>query len=626
MAVNGLTFDGFDSTLGAIRYRGPFGQQYALETSDISDRYTFAHGDRIRIAKGGPVNAPCGKPLIVVGVNGDSLWVHDEASGVALALRGAKNFAELNEKYAPELVTDSASSGRKFVTQFINPLGVRCGLFTDPDEIFSRFGVRPNEAYCILNPAKQDIIVAGVLFNCLWVTSSATPREAFPLVGATSESALINLYRLCERDKAGGLSPRMPVTPRTASRTAFKVDLANQTAECAASFGNKIQVSIARSALEKFNVQHGQRFMATKGEFAGKMCTIVGAFNGAVFVHFDDERKVTCVRNATNDQELFSLLGLKAPMGGATVASPPKVPETSPQRSRDLSPRSESKTPRGNFWIVNGRAPIDVSDAACSAFGFRHGDAVKCGNGPEKGQLFFVAGVHQGLLWVVPDGKMRAIPLRHCFTQEDVKKVWSFSKVGGKNLDHLMSIDNEPPSTPVPGSPRRSGNFPITPRGNEGTNLDRSVQETPVPLRAPFTTPMHYAASSSPPPATSSSGLPKVPMLNLSAAPLQQLERGIPVTAAVPSQESSSNIDVGAMPITRHFLKAFALFRMGVESNEKQPLAFQTYYTTDTHARLFEALNAMQVYLNRCSQQRLQVTNHVDEILRSLRTDRQLYA
>ena len=615
-----MIFDGYDVPTRTVRFRGLFGQTYTMQTQGIADAFTVTHGDRIVVKRPGPAAADPTHSLIVAGVLSDELWVFDENDNSVFPLKGAKNYSDLLDLYSPELST-SPDVQKRFNAQNTNPLGMRVSLLSDASEVSEKFGVRPGEAMVIyVHSETADVIVVGAMFGCLWVAKIQSPRDAFPLENATTESSFLTLYRVYDIGGTGLSSPRQPTTPRiVSSMLPYRVDEKKpKSAECIIPFGKTV-VEFGSEAMSKFGLRHGDRRTATKGEFSGKICTVVGVGNGTLHVHFDGDSKVTLLRNAANANELAEKHGLTI-VGVATV-TPQKQVVTEPALPDRSSAARSSPAKTRNFWIAGGRVKIDISESSCAAFGFRHGDSLRCGKGPEAGRVFHVAGTMQGLLWVIPEGKERAIPLRHCLSSKDVEDTWRFTRIGNRSMDLFTLRESEPPATPI-NSPRRSGNFPLTPR--QGSNELRSSIDhaSPVPIpRAPV--------------ANSTSTLPQrecVPLLNLSSAAVVQARNDTigktdtrldtsPRVDTVPLLHSlvdDVKLEVGSMPGTRFFMKAFANFHTGATD----PLAFRTFYATKTHVRLTIALEKMKVFVNHHP---ANVGFNVDSICNALKAEPHLY-
>lgn len=589
--TGGLTFAGFDVATKSALYTGVFRHQYSINTATVGDTFTFCHGDRIMLSRPGPSVAPTGRPLIVVGSSDDQLWVHDEADGVAIALRGASNFSDLLDKYGPEIQTDSATMSRRYTTQYTSPLGLRCSLLVDPDVIFSTFGVRPGDVIYLTQPQAQEVVVTGLLFNCLWVANAESPKEAYPLVGATNEATLLSLYRVYDAAASNGregnqpTTPRQPVTPRSTKGPPYVVDAAARKVECQCAFGNKIVVSFADDVMRPLHQTHGARMMITKGEFGGKLCTILGVNSGSLYVYIEGEKKCTCLRAATTRDELIEKYGLgAAPHSSKAESARPIVPVlglNTEQRSysRGASPPSASRSiaasppavtgpqsPRGNFWLSGGgRIDIDVSDAGCKTYGFRHGDVVRCQKGADAGQRFTIAGVRNGVLHAIPEGKQRVTPLRHCFNAKDIATMFDFALEGRQSMQAFMNLNEEPPCTP---------RGILTPRGSEDSR--------------PKAAPVVEAR--------------KIPTLQLgSAIRLSQEPIAEPLAApARPSLEQPPPAEPRAAPGTatfsRYFLKAYALHRLGYSTEAAAPTnAFASFYLQggSASARMNEAVAAL---------------------------------
>lgn len=642
---NGPTFAGFDATRfpGSIVYHGPCGRTYVFDAALAATQFKLCHGDLV-VCRKGPLQ---GQPLVVLGVSEGLLWLHSTTAGVAVALRGCASFGDIADRCDLQKAPMPAGS-----ETFEGPLGHWYVLATAPAAVAQAFGVAPGERYFVVSE-RANCTVVGAALGVVWVArdadtaaagvvaaaAGASRRVVTPLVGATSASSLRALHGL-----AAPLDPHAPIpktvlpapvsaagaaaslaAAATAAPLPFAFDARSQTARCVGPFGAVFDVSTAKAALAPFNVAVGQRLKATRGPTEGAVSTVVGVHSGALWVHTDGERHVSCCRFCAKAADL---LGKAAPRfafvpatgaaaGAASPLFPAKCLADAPRLTgAALAPASPVKPPAARAasaapstagakasgapfvcWSVFGRVVVDASPAACGAFGFAHGEAILAQAGPDCGRTFVVAGVRGGVLWVAEEGAGETVrPLRHCADQRAATVRFGFAVTGRRDTAFLsqqprprpqplapVAAANGASSATAPGSPwspghRPSGDSPsaVTPR------------EAPPPPNTPATA---FRFASTPPGSPAATSTPQK-----SASPATNGVFSPPAaTTAATADAPAGSAARGPAPVlagtARPYLKAVALHQTGAQSSAEDPLRFHSFFMTNTAHRLSHALS-----------------------------------
>jgi hypothetical protein len=622
-----LTFDGVDAQAGTFRYRGGLGAEYIVHADSASTVFKFTHGTRIRFRRG--PHATRG-PVVVIGTTGTdgvSLLVHDESTGHGLIIANCPTYADLTDKHDPELVP--AASAVPHNVEATGALGFRYAFNTDPTMLETKYGLFAG-ARVYFSSLESSAAVVGEFLNVLWVTHERNSR-AVPLIGGSSESALLHLHGMRDEDvKTGATSPRTPRTPgRNRAAPAFVLDAARNVAMCQGAFGARIEVATDAASLKPFGVQHGQRLLATKGMDEGKAFTIVGVKSGSLYVHVEGDRRVSVCRNCSNAADLDTLYGfgivtrIAHTNGAASQSSKPaqqapsRANSVSPKKDESLSPRQAPGAEPRPCWTAHGRVLFDISAKACSQFGYTHGQMVQATKGGDRGTIFYVYGVRNGNLWVIPQGSSRATALRHCMNKLEVDQAYGFHVIGKMDLTPFYQLTEEPGKTPL-SSPRRlttaadfsqSAATPLqlpTALNTRGLTNFESADELhqPQPPRNAADT-----ADSAPRPV-----VPKIALGSLAQARPPQHPAGPVYTIApdttpstIPPAEVGTSASLrahastdpdapfvpGQMPATRYYLKAYAHLKLGHGSVDYDPLAFHGFYASDPHKRIAAAMASL---------------------------------
>jgi hypothetical protein len=235
------------------------------------------------------------------------------------------------------------------------------------------------------------------------------------------------------------------------------------------------------------------------------------------------------------------------------------------------------------MWTLFGRQEFDISAAALEPFGFQHGQSIKACRGADKDLVFHVVGVSSGTLWVVQEGKPRAVALRHCTNKETIQERYGFILVGKKDLSALAALKNEPSPTPIH-SPRTLASALASPR--DGSSSPRQALDSAREVAGNAVGKLTFASP--------------VPSLNFgalkgntgagpsSSSALDPSPRELGVSA--PSSSGAGN------SCHRNYLKAVALLKTGASSSAEDPLRFHKYYLTNTAQRLNHAMTRINVF------------------------------
>jgi hypothetical protein len=565
--VNGPVLQRVDTDQSSFVFRGPFGTDYAISTSTAG--FSVEHGQFLR-------HKYSGRVCFVIGTFRSSLWVQFTDEGHAVSLKGADI-----PDFIPATVDGQEAPGPLLLPYIFSTKNLEVD-----------FEVKPQKLYH-LRLLGEDVVIVGQLLGVLWVRKQSQSSVATPLVRCTSAELLRSLYGLCEIVPGSDVpvpSPRVSSTPR--SIPAFKLSEDRHKAACYGPFGARFDANATAAAMKPFGVTHGQRLMGTAGLSNGKLAVAVGVHLGNLVVHVEGDSKVTIVRNCESASDLAMLFttGKKsdAAQPAAAKAQPAasKPREPSPEAAQQLRTaipplkipvaggdsaaerRSKSASPGRSAsaflcWTAFGRYSFDT--AGSRKFGFKHGQSVRCTKGAESGKLFHVVGSCHGNLWVIPDGKLRAIPLLFCDTDKDIEERYGFVESGTTDLTRYHLAEEEPAASPM-SSPRSA--VMATPRLHKldvGGELVFSPASEAKNRSLNFSSPRSVVASSVP--------------------------EAVPPPVAM---ESSSAMQQAAnCPPTRVYLKAVALVNLGFPSSGSAPMAFHEFYMTSTIPRLYGALKRM---------------------------------
>ena len=660
--MSNLTFQGCDPSAHTVCYRGGLGRLYTLSV-DVDPALGVKHGTILQ-------EVSTRAQFVVVGVsvegglaNGDTsgkhhgssvgeLWVHQRGAKHPTCIKGLTDTTDLQKQFS--IVGRSTDSGGSV---FLGPLGTSYQFSTSSSALTTQWGVTAGEQY-YLKHFEENVRVCGELFGVLWVTKESQPNIAVPLSLCTSEDVLHSVFGLCQyvhapKSGGGAMTPRrtedmLVPSPRRATNTPrhasqgggaplnLDIDRSKEIATCNGPFGSTVRCSFSQEALGPFGVSFNQKLVTRKGLDAGKFCRVVGISNRSLYVLYDGDTRVTCIRGVSNAKELEEAFGAgKGPSNDDAKRSPSPAKGGNSSNNND-EPLASPRRPKAQkrFWTAFGRLPFDTSDSCCAPFGFPHGKVIRINNGILAGKQYTVVGVRSGALWVVEDGSSRCIPLSHCQNKAELLKMYKIESPAGapkRNLAELYQLESEPPATPM-NSPRHR--LSASPE-RVSHNNDRALQyspaggDSPSPARSdnnPATTvtsSSHHAAAA---PAQSSPVPKSIPFLNLTNT--DSYEAAAPTVAKVPSYQMASpaasvaaakgNVnssmmstsEVGASSTAapriqdlaagsaRQYLKAFALLKMGVSlhsvaSSPTASLAFHEYYMQDTMKRIREAFDRL---------------------------------
>ena len=577
--MSGLTFNGCDPSNHEIFYRGGLGRLHSLSI-DISPVLGVKHGSVIQ-------QNTTRRQFVVVGVpvgdHSKELWVHQRGERFAICLKNLEDSADLQKNFT---ILPRQQSGSENAS-FLGPLGVTYTFNTSPTLLTAQWGVSAGEQF-YLKQFEENVRICGELFGVLWVAKESQTNIAVPLPGCTSEDVLHNVFGLCQYVHTSSLrgpntprriaeellpSPRRATnTPRQTSQGSvplnMDIDRSKEIVTCSGPFGTTVRCSFSSEALEPFGVTLHQKLVGKKGVDAGRFCRVVGVSKQSLFVLFDGETRVTCLRGIDGAATLKEAFGF----GNETPNDDFEEKIASPRR-----PKTQKR-----FWTAFGRLPFDTSDAACSVFGFPHGQVLRLKKGVFEGKEFSVVGARSGMLWVVEDGQSRCVPLSHCQNKDEIERMYEPEVVRGskRNLSHLYNLETEPISTPM-NSPRQ--------------RLSVSPGRVPSEDRELSYSPVTHAKKVEPPVVQKS-----IPFLDLANATLNnQSQSGFASHASerIPSAREGQ-VTEGVSGSARQYLKAFALLKMGVSlhsitSSPAASLAFHEYYMQDTMRRIREAFDRL---------------------------------
>ena len=423
--VNGPTLHALDDRARTVVYVGPFGAEYRFEV-DNTIQFKLALGEHILIRK----NYLGGEEAVVLGTLNGTLWVHVNSQGVAAPLNRCANFDELLSMYDLEVKTLNNGSS---VASMRGPFGMTYSLNCS-SEVLAPFGLKPKERFHCIRLAKNCEVV-GVLLGVLWVSFDTV--EACPLPHAKDEDSLRALYGIAAVVAGGSRSPRLTARPINVTRAPpFKINEHTNKASAVDAFGNTIEIDISLRCGELFGFNHGQRVIARRSELCGKVSTVVGVHCSSLYIHTDGDKRVTCCRECTNTEDLQKKYAFEL--------------EGHANEELDALPKPPVAKSTLLCWTAFGRCDFDVSFEGCKPFGYFNQDIVKCTRGAARGSQFIVVGVRTGVLWALPSNQLFVIPLRHCFSKEQLDNMYGFIVVGRGDLT-LASTAPEPSKTALGG-------------------------------------------------------------------------------------------------------------------------------------------------------------------------------
>lgn len=580
---------------------------------------------------------------VVLGALSGKLWVHFKQSHGAVSM----DFAEAHRALQPAPLSALGD------LEFEGPLGTSYRF--DTDALDDLFDVRSGSQHYI-KLWQASVSFVGVFLDVPWVRvirggvpgmSALRKNCAVPLSGCKDGEVLRSLYGLCEVPSTPSgpymESPRTKVTPRAGgSAPAFKIIEKNKKASCQAPLGVVLQVDISDPSLKVFDLRHGDRLLVLRGAGSGRMATVVGVYTGTLVVHVDGDAKVTIARGCTSAAEVAAHFA--RPKGSAASNRASSIPQTSPRPRKEAaelpnadgtkananngqqggnrtsaaapSPQQRRGTATKPFrcWTAFGRYEFNTSDAAVQHFGsFSHEQTLRCTQGVDAGSLFHVVGVRSGVLWVIGENKLRAVPLTHCTDKQSVERQYGFVSVGRTSLKLHDERDEEPPPTPFnsPRSRARSGSrADESPRAEQPLSAPRALPVPPIaglqlarqlapameaemtldsshdePQPSPRAEIQQQRAHVQSHPLLANSPAPVAPQAQSSAA-----FRGVAET--IPESQPPAMMG-GSGQSARNYLKAVAMFMLGTTNQNRTPLPFHEYYAVDPTRRLGAALRKL---------------------------------
>ena len=556
-AINGPVFHRVDVEAKSFVFKGPFGTDYSISIS--TDGFSVDHGQFLR-------HKYSGRVCFVIGTLQSSLWVQYADEGHAVIIKPA----ELADCVVATI--DGQEAQGPFLRSYV----------FSTRNVEADFEVKPREHYH-LRLLGENVVIVGSLLGILWVRKESQPNFASPLPKCTNPDTLRSLYGLCDIAPGSNMpqpSPRIGTTPR---QPAFKLSDDRSKAACNGPLGAKFDADATPAALKPFGVTHGQRLVGVTGLVVNKFASVVGVRFGNLVVHVENEGKVTELRNCKNSADLANMFStgskqasiaqkersLDKPVERNLAASPPKIdhapknnatpviaplklPTTNPGPGSPAGKASPSRAGGFLCWTAFGRYSFDTAGAR--KFGLKHGKSVRCTKGAESGKLFHVVGECHGNLWVIPDGKQRAIPLLYCDNAQDIAERYGFMDAGSSDLSRFQKEVDEPAASPI-SSPRVVASA-VTPRLHK---IDVTGELVFSPNQA---------------------------TRSVTFSPPQQQR-------AEPSEQEPAKGTSPHCPPTRLYLKAVALVNLGFPSSGAAPMAFHEFYMTSTIPRLHGALKRL---------------------------------